>query len=169
MCQDLSYNLTSFPNIWLSIADQTEAAYMLRQYSVCNNTQNPVCNVYCIVSFYISTSSSLARCWWSWIVLSPCGSSCVRCLCHSAVCRVVCCSRAAPCVQQQSSSVHMIWSSLASAGPLTVTYCLMHTTPSSALCHRIQHCLHWLVSNHDSTLYAPTFLLQLWVFFFRIM
>ncbi|TSN57740.1 Membrane frizzled-related protein [Bagarius yarrelli] len=30
----LSYNLTSFPNIWLSIADQTEAAYVLRQYTV---------------------------------------------------------------------------------------------------------------------------------------
>ncbi|KAM9469403.1 membrane frizzled-related protein [Clarias gariepinus] len=34
MCQGLSYNLTSFPNIWLSIADQREAAYMLRQYRV---------------------------------------------------------------------------------------------------------------------------------------
>ncbi|KAK3531790.1 hypothetical protein QTP70_029748, partial [Hemibagrus guttatus] len=34
MCQGLSYNLTSFPNIWLSIADQREAAYVLRQYSV---------------------------------------------------------------------------------------------------------------------------------------
>ncbi|XP_061774920.1 membrane frizzled-related protein-like isoform X2 [Nerophis ophidion] len=34
MCQGLSYNLTSFPNIWLSIADQTEAATLLRQYRV---------------------------------------------------------------------------------------------------------------------------------------
>ncbi|KAF5897729.1 membrane frizzled-related protein [Clarias magur] len=34
MCQGLSYNLTSFPNIWLAIADQREAAYMLRQYRV---------------------------------------------------------------------------------------------------------------------------------------
>ncbi|KAM9732891.1 membrane frizzled-related protein isoform 2-T6 [Menidia menidia] len=34
MCQGLSYNLTSFPNIWLSIADQREAAALLRQYRV---------------------------------------------------------------------------------------------------------------------------------------
>ncbi|KAM4590658.1 membrane frizzled-related protein [Fundulus diaphanus] len=34
MCQGLSYNLTSFPNIWLSIADQREAATRLRQYRV---------------------------------------------------------------------------------------------------------------------------------------
>lgn len=34
MCRGLSYNLTSFPNIWLSIADQREAATVLRQYRV---------------------------------------------------------------------------------------------------------------------------------------
>ncbi|KAF7654159.1 hypothetical protein LDENG_00073270 [Lucifuga dentata] len=34
MCQGLNYNLTSFPNIWLSIADQREAATMLRPYRV---------------------------------------------------------------------------------------------------------------------------------------
>ncbi|KAM9318634.1 membrane frizzled-related protein [Pholidichthys leucotaenia] len=34
MCQGLSYNYTSFPNIWLSIADQKEAATLLRQYQV---------------------------------------------------------------------------------------------------------------------------------------
>ncbi|XP_056139997.1 membrane frizzled-related protein [Lampris incognitus] len=34
MCQDLSYNLTSFPNIWLSISDQREAGALLRQYRV---------------------------------------------------------------------------------------------------------------------------------------
>ncbi|TNN36075.1 Membrane frizzled-related protein [Liparis tanakae] len=34
MCRGLSYNLTSFPNIWLSIADQGEAATLLRQYRV---------------------------------------------------------------------------------------------------------------------------------------
>ncbi|KAI4815576.1 membrane frizzled-related protein [Pseudochaenichthys georgianus] len=34
MCQGLSYNLTSFPNIWLSIADQREAAILLGQYRV---------------------------------------------------------------------------------------------------------------------------------------
>lgn len=34
MCQGLSYNLTSFPNIWLSIADQREATTLLRQYRV---------------------------------------------------------------------------------------------------------------------------------------
>ncbi|KAJ8403750.1 hypothetical protein AAFF_G00346180 [Aldrovandia affinis] len=34
MCQGLSYNLTSFPNIWLSISDQREAAGILRQYRV---------------------------------------------------------------------------------------------------------------------------------------
>ena len=34
MCQGLSYNLTSFPNIWLSISDQRQAATLLRQYRV---------------------------------------------------------------------------------------------------------------------------------------
>uniref|UniRef100_A0A8C6UCD1 Membrane frizzled-related protein n=1 Tax=Neogobius melanostomus TaxID=47308 RepID=A0A8C6UCD1_9GOBI len=34
MCLGLSYNLTSFPNIWLSIADQAEAALVLRHYQV---------------------------------------------------------------------------------------------------------------------------------------
>ncbi|XP_077397266.1 membrane frizzled-related protein isoform X2 [Festucalex cinctus] len=34
MCLGLSYNLTSFPNIWLSITDQREAATLLRQYRV---------------------------------------------------------------------------------------------------------------------------------------
>ncbi|TWW76690.1 membrane frizzled-related protein isoform X1 [Takifugu flavidus] len=34
MCRGLSYNLTSFPNIWLSISDQREAAALLRQYRV---------------------------------------------------------------------------------------------------------------------------------------
>lgn len=34
MCQGLTYNHTSFPNIWLSIADQREAAALLRQYRV---------------------------------------------------------------------------------------------------------------------------------------
>ncbi|KAK5868478.1 hypothetical protein PBY51_009488 [Eleginops maclovinus] len=34
MCQGLSYNLTSFPNIWLSIGDQREAATLLGQYRV---------------------------------------------------------------------------------------------------------------------------------------
>ncbi|XP_034024648.1 membrane frizzled-related protein [Thalassophryne amazonica] len=32
MCWGLSYNRTSFPNIWLSIADQTEAATLLQPY-----------------------------------------------------------------------------------------------------------------------------------------
>ncbi|XP_070686009.1 membrane frizzled-related protein [Pempheris klunzingeri] len=34
MCKGLNYNLTSFPNIWLSIADQREAATLLQQYRV---------------------------------------------------------------------------------------------------------------------------------------
>lgn len=34
MCRGLSYSLTSFPNIWLSIADQREAAALLQQYRV---------------------------------------------------------------------------------------------------------------------------------------
>ncbi|XP_072311599.1 membrane frizzled-related protein [Eucyclogobius newberryi] len=34
MCLGLSYNLTSFPNIWLSISDQTEAASLLHRYQV---------------------------------------------------------------------------------------------------------------------------------------
>ncbi|XP_076832099.1 membrane frizzled-related protein [Brachyhypopomus gauderio] len=32
MCQGLSYNLTSFPNVWLSITDQSQAADMLGEY-----------------------------------------------------------------------------------------------------------------------------------------
>ncbi|TRY83385.1 hypothetical protein DNTS_016655 [Danionella cerebrum] len=34
MCRGLSYNLTSFPNIWLSLSDQREAASLLHKYSV---------------------------------------------------------------------------------------------------------------------------------------
>ncbi|XP_059371227.1 membrane frizzled-related protein [Carassius carassius] len=34
MCRGLSYNLTSFPNIWLSISDQREAASILHKYRV---------------------------------------------------------------------------------------------------------------------------------------
>ncbi|XP_043114357.1 membrane frizzled-related protein [Puntigrus tetrazona] len=34
MCRGLSYNLTSFPNIWLSISDQREAASLLHKYRV---------------------------------------------------------------------------------------------------------------------------------------
>lgn len=34
MCRGLSYNFTSFPNIWLSITDQREASAVLRQYKV---------------------------------------------------------------------------------------------------------------------------------------
>uniref|UniRef100_A0A673GJ02 Membrane frizzled-related protein n=1 Tax=Sinocyclocheilus rhinocerous TaxID=307959 RepID=A0A673GJ02_9TELE len=34
MCRGLSYNLTSFPNIWLSISDQREAASILHEYRV---------------------------------------------------------------------------------------------------------------------------------------
>uniref|UniRef100_A0A3B3ZJS6 Uncharacterized protein n=1 Tax=Periophthalmus magnuspinnatus TaxID=409849 RepID=A0A3B3ZJS6_9GOBI len=34
MCVGLTYNFTSFPNIWLSIADQSEAASLLRHYQV---------------------------------------------------------------------------------------------------------------------------------------
>jgi len=34
MCLGLSYNLTSFPNIWLPIADQREAATLLQQHRV---------------------------------------------------------------------------------------------------------------------------------------
>ncbi|XP_008307657.1 membrane frizzled-related protein isoform X2 [Cynoglossus semilaevis] len=34
MCQGLNYNVTSLPNIWLSITDQKEAATLLQQYQV---------------------------------------------------------------------------------------------------------------------------------------
>ncbi|XP_055051757.2 membrane frizzled-related protein [Misgurnus anguillicaudatus] len=34
MCRGLSYNLTSFPNIWLSVSDQKEAASILHNYWV---------------------------------------------------------------------------------------------------------------------------------------
>lgn len=167
MCQGLSYNLTSFPNIWLSIVDQREAAYVLRQYSVCNsNTES--CLYWLIDCLFIKRlyiSLSLSRCWWSWIVLSSCGSSCVGCSYRSAACRVVCCSHAARCVQQQSSSVRVICSSSASAGPLTVTCYLTRTTPHSAQCHNAQHSLHWLGSNQNSTLWKFCFRFACWVLF----
>lgn len=42
MCHGLSYNLTSFPNIWLSISDQEEAAALLRHYRVKSHFLYPV-------------------------------------------------------------------------------------------------------------------------------
>lgn len=166
MCQGLSYNLTSFPNIWLSIVDQREAANVLHQYNVRDSsTQNPACLMDRIcIKISISASLSLSRFWWSWIVLIFCVSWCVRCSYRSAAHRVVCCSRAARCAQQQSSIVHMICSSSASPGPLTVTCYLTHTTPHSAQCHNIQHCLHRLDPNYNSTLWKFCFRDE-WVFF----
>uniref|UniRef100_A0A665V4E4 Membrane frizzled-related protein n=1 Tax=Echeneis naucrates TaxID=173247 RepID=A0A665V4E4_ECHNA len=72
MCQGLSYNLTSFPNIWLSIADQREAATLLQQYRVkvlmelaCfNPLQRLVCGMF------------LPQCSPQGGVLQPCRSVC---------------------------------------------------------------------------------------------
>ncbi len=51
MCRGLSYNLTSFPNIWLSISDQREAASILHKYRVrmkpvtLSDSSEPVCHL----------------------------------------------------------------------------------------------------------------------------
>ncbi|XP_058489989.1 membrane frizzled-related protein [Solea solea] len=70
MCQGLSYNLTSFPNIWMSIADQTEAATLLQQYQVLMELacfgplQRLVCGMF------------LPQCFHHGGVLQPCRSVC---------------------------------------------------------------------------------------------
>ncbi|XP_060800111.1 membrane frizzled-related protein isoform X2 [Neoarius graeffei] len=70
MCQGLSYNLTSFPNIWLSIADQTEAAYVLHQYSVLMELDcfKPLQQLVCALI--------VPRCSVQGGVLQPCSSVC---------------------------------------------------------------------------------------------
>ncbi|XP_058270298.1 membrane frizzled-related protein isoform X3 [Hemibagrus wyckioides] len=70
MCQGLSYNLTSFPNIWLSIADQREAAYVLRQYSVLMELDcfKPLQQLVC--ALFVPQCSVQAG------VLQPCSSVC---------------------------------------------------------------------------------------------
>lgn len=40
MCRGLSYNLTSFPNIWLTVSDQREAASILHKYRVRKHVLN---------------------------------------------------------------------------------------------------------------------------------
>ncbi len=51
MCKGLSYNLTSFPNIWLPISDQREAASILHKYRVrmktvtMSSSSEPVCHL----------------------------------------------------------------------------------------------------------------------------
>ncbi|XP_036419032.1 membrane frizzled-related protein [Colossoma macropomum] len=70
MCQGLSYNLTSFPNIWLSIADQREAANMLRQYRVLKELAcfEPLRQLVCAMF--------LPQCSLQGGVLQPCRSIC---------------------------------------------------------------------------------------------
>ncbi|KAL7848965.1 hypothetical protein SRHO_G00205880 [Serrasalmus rhombeus] len=70
MCQGLSYNLTSFPNIWLSIADQKEAANMLRQYRVLRELAcfEPLRQLVCTMF--------LPQCSLQGGVLQPCRSIC---------------------------------------------------------------------------------------------
>ncbi|KAL7831975.1 hypothetical protein AOLI_G00295230 [Acnodon oligacanthus] len=70
MCQGLSYNLTSFPNIWLSIADQREAANMLRQYTVLRELAcfEPLRQLVCTMF--------LPQCSLQGGVLQPCRSIC---------------------------------------------------------------------------------------------
>nr|XP_015193107.1 PREDICTED: membrane frizzled-related protein isoform X1 [Lepisosteus oculatus] len=71
MCQGLSYNLTSFPNIWLSISDQREAANALKHYKVLTELacfpalRRLVCAVF------------VPRCSAEGGVLQPCRSVCV--------------------------------------------------------------------------------------------
>lgn len=60
MCLGLSYNLTSFPNIWLSIADQREAATLLRQYRVKTKTSNLIYLCCCCPMCYLQTLSPCA-------------------------------------------------------------------------------------------------------------
>lgn len=155
MCQGLSYNLTSFPNIWLSIADQREAATLLRQYRVTAifMTYQLVAAVYThnawtdgflttIQLFQARHSTShtplfsvlSSRYWWSWHASSPCGGFCVECFCPSAALRVVSSSPAAQSALLQSSNAAKPWISYPSAGPSTATSCLTHKTPWSARC-----------------------------------
>ncbi|XP_028817904.1 membrane frizzled-related protein [Denticeps clupeoides] len=70
MCQGLSYNLTSFPNIWLSIADQREAAAILRQYRVLRELScfEPLRRLVC--GMFVPHCSPLGG------VLQPCRSVC---------------------------------------------------------------------------------------------
>ncbi|XP_060743783.1 membrane frizzled-related protein isoform X1 [Tachysurus vachellii] len=70
MCQGLSYNLTSFPNVWLSIGDQTEAAYVLRQYTVLMELDcfKPLQQLVC--ALFVPQCSVQAG------VLQPCSSVC---------------------------------------------------------------------------------------------
>uniref|UniRef100_A0A3Q3M554 Membrane frizzled-related protein n=1 Tax=Labrus bergylta TaxID=56723 RepID=A0A3Q3M554_9LABR len=72
MCHGLSYNLTSFPNIWLSIADQKEAATLLRAYQVkasyLNHHLKPLRTLVC--------GMFLPQCSPQGGVLQPCRSVC---------------------------------------------------------------------------------------------
>ncbi|XP_053503672.1 membrane frizzled-related protein [Ictalurus furcatus] len=70
MCHGLTYNLTSFPNIWLSIADQRDAAYLLDQYSVLMELQcfKPLQQLVC--ALFVPQCSVQGG------VLPPCSSVC---------------------------------------------------------------------------------------------
>ncbi|KAM8854534.1 membrane frizzled-related protein isoform 2-T2 [Synchiropus picturatus] len=123
MCRGLSYNLTSFPNIWLSISDQREASLLLRQYRVrLTASQCPAENSLCW---------SHPRFSWSWPVSSPCAGWCVACSFPSAATRAASCSRAGRCAPPLSSSAATLWTSSPSAGPLTATSCQTRRTPWS--------------------------------------
>lgn len=137
MCLGLSYNLTSFPNIWLSIADQREAATLLRQYRVkaAFITYNHYLNFCCFCNNTSDASSvSPSRYWWSLHALSPCGGWCVGCFCLSAAPRVESSSPAARSAPLQSSNAAKPWISSLSAGLSIATSCQTPRIPWSARC-----------------------------------
>ncbi|CAM4557998.1 unnamed protein product [Leuciscus chuanchicus] len=70
MCRGLSYNLTSFPNIWLTVSDQREAASILHKYRV-------LMELACFESFRrLVCGMFLPHCSPQSGVLQPCQSIC---------------------------------------------------------------------------------------------
>ncbi|KAK7172338.1 hypothetical protein R3I93_004609 [Phoxinus phoxinus] len=70
MCRGLSYNLTSFPNIWLTVSDQREAASILHKYKV-------LMELACFESFRrLVCGMFLPHCSPQSGVLQPCQSIC---------------------------------------------------------------------------------------------
>lgn len=107
MCQGLNYNLTSFPNIWLSISDQREAATLLRQYRV--KTLQPFIKSFVVQTQNLHEAQSLP---FSQVLMElacfeplrrlVCGMFLPQCSPHGGVlqpCRSVCSSAEQQCSQ----------------------------------------------------------------------
>ncbi|MBN3293342.1 MFRP protein, partial [Polypterus senegalus] len=71
MCQGLTYNKTSFPNIWLGIIDQQEAVTMLKDYKI-------LMELSCYSYLHIFTCGMfIPKCTEAGGVLQPCRSVCL--------------------------------------------------------------------------------------------